>query len=52
MKKPISKEAIIKKIVDIDVTLRKNRDEEQFLTPKQAALLRIRRDKLERQLYK
>ena len=46
-----TKEQIIKKIVDIDVELSNNRFD-HHLTPEESQKLRIRRERLERQLYK
>ena len=51
MKNKMSKEQIIKKIVDIDVELRKNWDD-HHLTPEKAAKLRAKRERLEKNLYK
>lgn len=50
-KNTTSKEEIIRKIVDIDCELLKNR-EEHHLTPEAACSLRMKRERLEKILYK
>lgn len=52
MKKTMSKEEIIKKIVDIDAELFRSREVDHHLNAEQYARLRSRRDALERKLYK
>ena len=51
MKRTITKEEIIAKIVEIDVQLSNNRFDRK-LTPEQFAKLRVKRDNLEKKLYK
>ena len=51
MKRTITKEEIIAKIVEIDVQLSNNRFDRK-LTPEQYAKLRVKRDNLEKKLYK
>lgn len=47
----MEKREIIKKIAEIDATLSENRFN-RTLTPEQAQKLRIKRDRLEKKLYK
>ena len=51
MKRTMTKEEIIKKIVEIDVQLSNNRFDRK-LTPEQCAKLHAKRDRLEKKLYK
>lgn len=51
MKRTMTKDEILAKIVDIDVQLSNNRFDRK-LSPEQYAKLRVKRDNLEKKLYK